>query len=272
MRVAVGQMSSGTNPSENLAQALDIVQQAADAQVRLLVLPENMDYMGSDAGVAGIASTSDGDFSAALSAKARELGMWIVAGSIHEKRPDTDKVRNTSQLFAPDGSIAATYSKTHLFDVALDTGFSFLESATVEAGPGTTLADVDGVGVGMSICYDLRFPELFRSYAVAGARILVVPAAFTAHTGAAHWEVLLRARAIENQVFVLAAGQIGAYEPSGASFGHSMIIDPWGEVLANAGDAPGGTLAVADLTFERLDAVRQQIPALANRRPDIYSL
>jgi len=159
----------------------------------------------------------------------------------------------------------------HLFDVDLADGFSYRESDDVEAGDSLILSEVDGIPMGTTICYDLRFPELFRLYALMGARVIAMPAAFTFTTGAAHWDLLIRARAVENQLFVVAAGQIGPYEPDGRSYGRSMIVDPWGTVLAVAPDRPG-SVAVADIDLGDVEAVRARVPALANRRGDVYDL
>ena len=164
----------------------------------------------------------------------------------------------------PDGALAATYRKIHLFDIDIPGPGHLPGVATVAPGADVVTVDVDGVRVGLSICYDLRFPELYRQLAVAGAQVLLVPAAFTTHTGRDHWEVLLRARAIENQCYVVAAGQIGDHDPGTSCYGRSMVVDPWGTVIAQASDGVG--LAVADLDFDRLDRIRQEVPSLANRR------
>ncbi|MET7337587.1 carbon-nitrogen hydrolase family protein [Nonomuraea sp. NPDC005650] len=271
LRVAACQLGSGPDPEANLLAAEDVLDAAARQGARLAVLPEAVDFMGPAEDAAAVAAPLDGDFAARMAAKAVAHDMWILAGSVHERSPGTDRMANTAQLFAPDGERVGVYRKTHLFDVELDNGFSYRESDTVRPGDDLLLSDIDGVPTGTAICYDLRFPELFRIYALAGARLLALPAAFTHHTGAAHWELLLRARAVENQCFVVAAGQIGPYAPNGHSFGHSMIIDPWGTVLACAPDRPG-TLAVADLDFGYQDDVRVRVPSLANRRNDLYEL
>ena len=179
--------------------------------------------------------------------------------------PDAARTYNTSLVFDRTGALAATYRKIHLFDIEIPDRVTYQESRTVargiRAGHGRRSR---ASPVGLSICYDLRFPELYRQLAVAGARVLLVPAAFTTHTGRDHWEVLLRARAIENQCYVVAAGQIGDHDPGRSCFGRSMVIDPWGTVVAQAPDGVG--LAVADLDLERLDPIRQEVPSLANRR------
>jgi predicted amidohydrolase len=190
--------------------------------------------------------------------------MWVLAGSFHETGPDAGRTYNTSLVFDRGGELAASYRKIHLYDVEIPGRVSYQESRTVAPGTETVVVDVEGVRVGLSICYDLRFPELYRRLAVAGAQVLVVPAAFMMHTGRDHWEVLLRARAIENQCYVLAAGQIGDHEPGRTCFGRSMVIDPWGTVLAQAPDTIGVT--VADVDLARLATIREELPSLANRR------
>lgn len=244
---------------------------AAARGARLAVLPEAIDFMGRAERVPEIARPLDDSFSRRIAAKAKQHGMWVVGGSVHEKVEGAELTSNTSQLFSPDGELVSTYRKMHMFDVDLADGFSYRESADVKPGDGLTLSEVDGIPMGTAICYDLRFPEVFRLYALQGASMIVLPAAFTFTTGAPHWELLIRARAVENQVFMIAAGQIGPYEPDGRSFGHSMIVDPWGTVLATASDE-AGTVAVADLDFAHMESVRRRVPSLANRRPDVYRL
>jgi predicted amidohydrolase len=191
----------------------------------------------------------------------------VLAGSVAESSDDLDRPFNTSALIGPDGAVVAAYRKLHLFDIAVDAGPADTESARVSAGDRAVVADVDGVRLGLSICYDLRFPELYRSLALAGAQILAVPAVFTERTGRDHWEVLLRARAIENAAFVIAPAQHGRGVPNGIpAFGRSMVVDPWGTVIAQAPDGEG--ILTADLDLDRVAAVRRQVPSLANRRPD----
>jgi predicted amidohydrolase len=200
-----------------------------------------------------------------FSAVARRRDAWILVGSLAETSTDPLRPWNTSVLIAPDGSIAATYRKIHLFDVAVEDGPVDRESDRVGPGDRAVVAEVDGIRVGLSICYDLRFPELYRALALAGAEILTVPANFTERTGRDHWEVLLRARAIENGAYVLAPSQIGG-PPGQSAFGRSMIVDPWGTVVAQAADQVG--IVSAELDLARVRSIRRQIPALANRRPE----
>jgi deaminated glutathione amidase len=263
MRVAVCQLNARDDRAANLAVARDLLERAATAGADLAVLPEYVDYLGPGDG-APKPEPVDGEFAAFFAGAARDLGMWVHAGSFHEAGPDDRRTYNTSLVFDRRGELAATYRKIHLYDVEIAGRVSYQESRSVAPGADTVLTDVDGVPTGLSICYDLRFPELYRALAIAGAKVLVVPAAFMMHTGRDHWEVLLRARAIENQCYVVAAGQIGDHEPRRTCFGRSMIIDPWGTVLAQAPDTVG--IVAADLDIERLEKIREELPSLANRR------
>ncbi|GIF00409.1 carbon-nitrogen hydrolase family protein [Paractinoplanes rishiriensis] len=264
MRVAVCQLNSRDQRDHNLAVARGLLERAAAAGAEFAVLPEYVDYLGPGEGAPKPEGT-DGEFAGFFAAAARELGIWVHAGSFHEVGPDERRTYNTSLVFAPDGTLAASYRKIHLYDVEIAGRVSYQESRSVAPGAETVVTEVAGVRTGLSVCYDLRFPELYRRLAVEGdARILVVPAAFMLHTGRDHWEVLLRARAIENQCYVVAAGQIGDHEPGRTCFGRSMIVDPWGTVLAQAPDAVG--VATADVDLARLETVRSELPSLANRR------
>lgn len=264
MRVAVCQLNARDDRKANLACAEELLTRAAAAGADLAVLPEYVDYLGPAAGQPAPEPT-DGEFAAFFSGIAARLGMWVHAGSFHEVGPDDKHTYNTTLFFDRSGRLAATYRKIHLYDVEIPGRVSYLESSTVAAGTEPVVVDVEGLRVGLSICYDLRFPELYRQLATTGgAQLLVVPAAFMLHTGRDHWEVLLRARAIENQCFVAAAGQIGDHDPGRTCFGRSMVIDPWGTVLAQAADTTG--IVVADLDLDRLNAIRTELPSLANRR------
>jgi predicted amidohydrolase len=263
MRVALCQVNSRHDRAANLAAAHDLLDRAAAAGADLAVLPEYVDYLGP-ADTEPKPESVDGGFAGGFAETASRLRMWVLAGSFHEVGPDAEHTYNTSLLFDRAGELAASYRKIHLFDVEIPDRVSYQESRTVAPGEEVVTVDLEGVTVGLSICYDLRFPELYRRLAVAGARILLVPAAFTAHTGRDHWEVLLRARAIENQCYVLAAGQTGSHEPGRACYGRSMVVDPWGTVIAQAPDGVG--LVVADLDLDRVERIRQEVPSLANRR------
>jgi predicted amidohydrolase len=267
MRVAVCQLNARDDREANLATARDLLERAADAGADLAVLPEYTDYLGRAAGLPE-PEPVDGEYARFFAKAARELSMWVHAGSFHEAGPDPAHTYNTSIVFDRSGALGGIYRKIHLYDVEIPGRVSYHESATVAPGGEATTVTVEGIPVGLSICYDLRFPELYRRLAVhGGAQVLVVPAAFMVHTGRDHWEVLLRARAIENQCYVLAAAQIGDHDPGRTCYGRSMVIDPWGTVLAQAPDTVGVT--VTDLDLDRLATIRADLPSLANRRMPI---
>jgi deaminated glutathione amidase len=264
MRVAVCQLNARDDRSANLSAAAELLDRAAAAGADLAILPEYVDYLGPGSRLPAPEPT-DGEFAGFFAESARRHGMWVLAGSFHEIGPDPEHTYNTSLVFDRSGTLAATYRKIHLYDVEIPGRVSYLESRTVAAGSDPVVVDVEGVRVGLSICYDLRFPELYRQLStVGGAHLLVVPAAFMMHTGRDHWEVLLRARAIENQCYVAAAGQIGDHDPGRTCFGRSMVIDPWGTVLGQAPDSV--TTVVVDLDLGRLREIRSELPSLANRR------
>jgi predicted amidohydrolase len=204
-----------------------------------------------------------------LAERARRHGIYLHAGSFYELVEGDPRVRNTTVVFDPAGEIVARYSKIHMFDVDLAGGVSYRESAVVAPGEEIVTFEMDGVRVGLAICYDLRFPELFRILALRGAEVIILPAAFTMTTGKDHWETLIRARAIENQVYMVAPGQVGSYDGAHWCYGRSMVVDPWGTVLATAPDLP--TVVTATIDRERLQTVRRQIPSLANRVPERYA-
>ncbi len=264
MRVAVCQLNARDDRAANLESARGLLEKAAQEGADLAVLPEFTDYLGPAEG-APKPETLDGEYASFFADAARQLGMWVLAGSFREASPDPQRSHNTAPLFNRAGSLVAAYRKIHLYDVEIPGRVSSLESLTIVPGTQTVVAEVEEVKVGLSICYDLRFPELYRQLAVqGGAEVILVPAAFMVHTGKDHWEVLLRARAIENQCFVVAAGQIGDHDPGRTCYGRSMVIDPWGTVIAQAPDTVGVT--VVDLDLERLQKIRTELPSLANRR------
>jgi predicted amidohydrolase len=266
LRVAAVQLNSRNDKSANLASAERLVRAAAADGAELVALPEKWSLLAAGEELLAAAEALDGPSLSAARAWARELGIHLLAGSIAERGGD-EKAFNTSVLVGPDGEDLAVYRKIHMFDVDAG-GVSYRESEHEQAGSEVVTAPLGELIAGLSVCYDLRFPELFRILAVRGARLLMVPSAFTAATGRDHWEVLLRARAIENQAFVIAPNQVGAAPPHFDSFGHSAIVDPWGAVLASA---PGGECFVAaDLDLAAQDRVRESLPALANRRPETY--
>ncbi|GIJ52046.1 hydrolase [Virgisporangium aliadipatigenens] len=265
MRIAVCQLNSRDDRDANLKVARDLLARAADGGADVAVLPEYTDYLGPGR-TTPAPEQLGGPYCEFFAEAARDLGIWVLAGSFHEEGPDSERTFNTMPVFDRTGTLVAAYRKIHLYDVEIPGRVSYQESKTVAPGTELVVAPVEGVPWGLSICYDLRFPELYRGLAIAGATVLVVPAAFMQHTGRDHWEVLLRARAIENQCYVVAAGQIGDHDPGRTCFGRSMIVDPWGTVLAQAPDTVGVTFAELDLS--RLDRIRQELPSLANRRLD----
>jgi len=268
VKVACVQLNTRSDKAANVATATRLVRRAAQAGARLVVLPETWAFKGGGrAESAAAAEPLDGPSNSALAALAAELGLYVLAGSIYEAREGAELPFNASVLFGPDGGALAVYRKIHLFDAVAGEQV-YRESDDLSPGADLVTAAVDGVTVGLSICYDLRFPELYRALAVRGAQVLLVPSAFTEATGRDHWEVLLRARAVENGCFVVAAGQWGEYAAGRRSHGRSMIVDPWGVVLAAAPDGVG--LCGADLDLDAVTRVRRQLPALTHRRPDLY--
>ncbi|HWN72960.1 MAG TPA: carbon-nitrogen hydrolase family protein [Solirubrobacterales bacterium] len=267
MRVAAVQLNSNGDKARNLSAAERLVRQAAADGAEFVALPEKWNLLaGGEELVAG-AEPLDGPSLGAARGWARELGVHLLAGSISERGADGEKTSNTSVLIGPAGEDVAVYRKIHMFDVDAG-GVSYRESEHERPGTEPVTASVADLTLGMTVCYDLRFPELFRILALRGARVIAVPSAFTLATGRDHWEVLLRARAIEDQVFVVAPNQHGEAPPHYSSFGHSMIVDPWGVVLATA---PGGEgFAAADLDLAEQDRVRESLPSLANRQPEAY--
>lgn len=269
LRVAVVQINSQHDKEANLTKSEQLIDQAAKRGAQLVALPEYVSFLGPKEDHASIAESIPGPTTERFAAKAREHDIYILGGSIHETSGDPMKSYNTSVLFGPSGDILARYRKIHLFDIDITDNVSANESETILPGNDVVTADVDGHLAGLSICYDLRFPELYRMLALAGAEMLFVPAAFTMFTGKDHWVVLLRARAIENQAYVIAPGQVGKHQPNDSPcYGHSVVIDPWGTVIAQAPDTEG--ITVADLDFEYLHKLRRQLPSLANRQPAAY--
>jgi predicted amidohydrolase len=267
MRAAAVQLNSTDDHDRNLAVAERLVRDAAADGADLVVLPEKWTALGSPEVLRAHAEPLDGPSLRAAAGWARELGIALVAGSIPERVEGEEKLFNASVLFDRDGKVAGVYRKIHMFDVDVE-DVSYRESEVEQPGDEIVVGDAAGVPVGLSVCYDLRFPELFRILAVRGALLVTVPSAFTERTGRDHWEVLLRARAIENQVFVVAAGQIGEAPPHYRSFGRSMIVDPWGVVLAQATDVE--CFVAAEFDFAVQDEMRRSLPSLRNRRAEAY--
>ena len=269
LKVACVQLNSREDVAANRLAAEHFVRYAAAVGARLIVLPETWTYKGSLKRLSEIAEAADGASNSLLAGLAAELGVYVLAGSLYERSSEPGYCFNTSVLFGPDGAVLATYRKLHLFD-AVAGEVVYRESDDLLPGADIVTAQIDDVTVGLTICYDLRFPELYRALTLRGARIILAPSAFTTPTGRDHWEVLLRARAIENGCFVVAADQYGEHAPGRSCYGHSMIVDPWGAVLAQASDGVG--LCLADLDLAAVDRVRGQIPSLTHRRPEIYGL
>jgi len=268
IRAAAVQLTAGPDAARNLATADRLVRAAAAAGATLVVLPEKWVALGPGEVLKANAQSIDGPALQWAREVAAELSIDLVAGSFSERVEGQARLSNTSAHIGPDGAVRAVYRKVHMFDVEVD-GTVYRESDHEQGGSELVVSQTSsGAELGLSVCYDLRFPELYRALAVAGARILVVPAAFTLATTREHWEPLLRARAIEDQCFVIAANQIGEHAPGLRSGGRSMIVDPWGVVLATAPDAE--TFVTADLDLDRQAAIRAQLPSLANRQPDVY--
>lgn len=261
---AAVQMTSTDDIDNNLANAQRLIRQAAARNASLVVLPELFTVLGSPEAITAGAQSVPGPASQMLAGLAQELQVTLVGGSLAERREGHERISNSSLLFGPTGEQLGCYRKIHLFDINLPDRVSFCESSFVEPGQDIVVSDTPAGRIGQATCYDLRFPELFRALVERGAEVIVVPSAFTQTTGRDHWEVLLRARAIENQVFIIAANQSGNHTPDLCSYGHSMIIDPWGTVLSAAED--GETVITAELDFDQQQEIRTTLPALQHRR------
>lgn len=261
---AAVQMLASSDKGANLKEAENWVRKARTEGARLVILPEVFNWRGSKEDQRAFAEPIPGPTSTTMADLARELRIHLLAGSMLEAVAGKRKVYNTSLLFGPEGNLIGKYRKIHLFDVELKDGVAMLESENRAAGQEVVVAETSFCPVGLTICYDLRFPELFRHLVERGAQIIFVPSAFTALTGEAHWEPLLRARAIENQVYIIAPDQLGQNPNSVATYGNSMIVDPWGKVLARASDGPGVIIAEIDLNY--LAKVRAELPSLSHRK------
>jgi deaminated glutathione amidase len=268
IRVACVQMTSKADKAANLEQAEGLFARAAATGADVVLLPEKWNGIGDAEVLHAIAEPLEGGESVeTMSEWARRHGITLVGGSITERREGREKLSNTCAVLDPEGTIVAVYRKIHLFDVEAG-GHVYRESEAEEAGEEPVVVEAEGWPIGLTICYDVRFPELYRVLALEGAQLLTVPAHFTLYTGKDHWHLLLRARAVENQCYVAAAAQIGETLPGRASYGRSLIADPWGTVVAQAPDEP--TVIVAELDRARLDDVRRRLPSLASRRPEAY--
>ena len=268
-KIALVQMDTGNNKEKNLEYALGCIGEAAEAGASLVCFPEVMNLIGRNVGAGGGREPVPGLTTDLLRKKAEECGVFVHGGSITEEIPGERRSYNTSVFIGPDGNILAQYRKLHTFDITLADGTEFRESDRVCPGDQIVTVPTQLGTFGMSVCYDVRFPELYRLLALNGAQLFFVPASFTAETGAAHWETILRARAIENGCYVIAAGQTGK-KPAYTAYGHSMLVDPWGNVTVQAGTEPGIFYGEIDLDIVR--KIRSQMPSLENRRPDVYTL
>jgi predicted amidohydrolase len=267
LRIAAAQLNSQDDVAKNLAVVERLAGEARRQGASALLLPENFAFMGgSDEQRRAVAEAVDGDgpILSALRRLSREHDLTVIGGGFPERTADPDRPHNAAVVVGPDGEVKAVYRKIHLFDVEVGDGQSYQESAAVTPGATPVVVEIQGVPVGLSICYDLRFPELYRRLVDLGAEVLLVPAAFTLVTGKDHWHVLLRARAIEGQCYVVAAAQWGTHPRGRATFGKSLIADPWGDVIAQASEGVG--LVTATLDRERLRQVRARLPSLQHRR------
>ncbi len=269
LSVALVQMNSGDDKGKNVRDALDGIDRAAATGASLVALPEVWTYLGPETGRRDAAETIPGPLSDALADRARQHGLYVHAGSVYERVAGEPRLYNTSVVYDPNGDEVARYRKIHLFDVDLDSDTAYNESNDVAPGDEIVTFEINGVTVGLAICYDLRFPELFRILALRGAEVIILPAAFTMVTGKDHWEPLIRARAIENSVYIVAPAQVGQHPPGLWCFGRSMVVDPWGVVTAQATDQP--TVLTSHLDLGYVEAVRRQVPSLKNRLPDRYA-
>jgi predicted amidohydrolase len=265
LKVAAIQTQSTDDVEKNLEQVMKLSRRAVEGGAHFLALPENYAFLGSEVDKRSLAKPLDGHpFLLPLQALAREAGVTVLAGSVPEAGSDPDRPYNTSVMIGPDGAVTSSYRKIHLFDIDIPDGVTYCESAAVTPGESTVLTTVGSFSVGLSVCYDLRFPELYRELVTQGADVLTVPAAFTLQTGKDHWDALLRARAIENQAYVIAPNQWGSHGRGRASWGKTQIIDPWGTVLGLVGEEPG--LCFARMSGDFLRRCRQNLPALTHRR------
>lgn len=265
-KAACVQLNASDDMDANLRVIGDLVRRARDEGAEFITTPENaaMMIVGSANLRAKAAPEASHPALAAFRELAKETEAWLLAGSLHVKLEDEDRLANRSYLVTPAGEVAASYDKIHMFDVDLPSGESYRESKNFRPGSEAVLAELPWCRLGMTVCYDLRFPQLYRALAKAGAEVLTIPSAFTRPTGRAHWRVLLRARAIETGCFVLAAAQCGEHAGGRKTYGHSLIVAPWGEVVAEAGEEPG--VIVAEIDLAKVAEARRQVPSLGHDR------
>jgi len=267
--IGIIQLDTQNDKGKNLARICEFIDEAAARGAKLVALPEVMNLIGDNVGEGGAQEPIPGYSTQILARKAREHGIYVHCGSMREEIPGDTRSFNTTVMLDTEGRIIATYRKLHTFDVTLTDGTICNESARIRPGDKIVTVDTELGKLGLSICYDIRFPELYRLLAMDGARMIFTPANFTLPTGKDHWEPILRARAIENGCYIIAPAQIGK-KPNFTAFGNSMVVDPWGTVIAKSKDEPGVTIAEIDLDFQ--DKIRGQIPSLRNRRSDAYEL
>jgi predicted amidohydrolase len=263
-------MNSRGDKEANVERAVELIQEGVEKGADLVALPENFNFLGERENKLRNAESIPGPTTTRMAGEAKKHGLYILAGSIPERIKGADKVYNTSVLFDPNGEEIARYRKLHLFDIEVEGQVSAQESATVRGGDELVVAETELATLGLTICYDIRFPELYRSLTLKGAEVIFSPAAFTLYTGKDHWETILRTRAVENTVFMVAPAQIGVHPPGKRCFGSAMIVDPWGTVIARAAERE--MAVVADIDLELLENVRTNLPSLQHRKPEVYEL
>jgi deaminated glutathione amidase len=269
LKVSLIQMQVTNQVETNVQQAIDLIKEAGKNKPDLIVLPENFHMIGTKEELYEAAETIDGPTLTRLKELAKELGTYIVAGTMKLKNPGNEKLKNTSCVINPEGEIQDVYEKIHTFNAQVG-GITYAARNVEESGDKIVVTNIKGVPVGLSVCFDMRFPEMFRILALKGAKVILVPALFMLHTGKDHWEVLLRARAIENQVYIAAPATFGTFPPNNAwTYGRSMFVDPWGVVVAQASDQ--ACVITADLDLNWLEDVRKKVPTLSQRRPEVYN-
>jgi len=267
MKVGVVQMDTKANKEANFNKARELIEEGVDKGASLVGLPEYFNYIGPTQEEPAEAEMIPGPTTQMLASLAKEHGIWLHGGSVLEKVPGGEKMYNTTVVFDPNGEIVARYRKIHLFDIEIKDGPAITESDNKASGDEIVFFKIGEVKVGLTICYDMRFPELYRILTLKGARIIMIPSAYTFFTGKDHWEPILRTRAIENQIYIVAPAQVGT-KPGFRTYGHSLVVDPWGNIIAEAQEEE--TVLVADLDMDYLERIRKQIPCLNNRRPLAY--
>lgn len=269
LRVSMVQMQITADVNTNVQKAVDLIREAAKSNPDVIVLPENFHFFGTKEEFNKVAETIDGPTITRFRSLAKELEIYLVAGTMKLRSDDSEKLKNICCVINPEGEIQDIYNKIHTFNAQVG-GRTYAGSQVEEAGEDIVVTSINGVKVGLSVCFDIRFPEMFRILALKGAKVILVPAIFMLHTGKDHWEVLLRARAIENQVYIVAPATHGKFPPNNEwSYGRSMAIDPWGLVISQASDLDG--VVTTDLNLDLVEDIREKVPSLAQRRPDVYN-